>query len=97
MRAKKEPISCWFTREREEKREEEIQASFQGLWSSVGWFSSGQEQKFIASTRGNRGYLKIGISPKIQDGRFREIEVVGFRRLPTLLYHALRGKGFFLP
>ena len=30
-----------------------------------------------------RGYLERRISPKIQEGRFREIEVVGFRRLPT--------------
>ena len=72
------------SRERERRRgKEESQASFQDLWSSVGRFLLGQEQKFIASTRGNCGYLKRGISLKIQEGRFREIEVVGFRRLPT--------------
>ena len=27
--------------------------------------------------------LERGISPKIQEGRFLEIEVVGFKRLPT--------------
>ena len=52
--------------EREEKRERgEPKASFQDLRSSVGWFSSGQEQKFIASMRGKRGYLERRISPKI--------------------------------
>ena len=84
IRAKRAHFSYWFTRERERERErEESQASFQDLWSSVGRFSSGQEQKFIASTRGTCRYLKRGISPKIQEGRFREIEVVGFRRLRT--------------
>ena len=33
--------------------------------------------------RGTRAYLERRISSKIQEGRFREIEVVGFRRLPT--------------
>ena len=36
----------------------EPNASFQDLRSSVGQFSSGQEQKFIVSTRGTRGYLE---------------------------------------
>ena len=72
-----------FDLEREERGKEESQASFQDLPSSVGRFSSGQEQKFISSMRGMRGYLKRGILSKIQEGRFREIEVVGFRRLPT--------------
>ena len=86
---KKSPIS-WFDREREREREREKKrergepkASFQDLRSSVSRFSLGQEQKFISSTRGTCGYLKRGISPKIQEGRFWEIEVVGFRRLPT--------------
>ena len=35
------------------------------------------------------------MSLKIQEGRFREIEVVGFGWLPPV-YHAHRGKGFFL-
>ena len=69
---------------RKEKREKgELRAFSQDLRSSVGRFSSSQEQKFIASTRGTCGYLERRISPKIQEGRFREIEVVGFRRLPT--------------
>ena len=90
MRAKKSPFPG-FDREREGRRgKEESQASSHDLWSSTGRFSSGQEQIFIASTRGTHGYLKKGIFPKIQEGRFWEIEVVGFRRLP-------RGKGFFLP
>ena len=38
--------------------------------------------------RGMRGYLKRGISPKIQEGRFWEIEVVGFRRLLTGVSHS---------
>ena len=33
--------------------------------------------------RGTHGYLERKISPKIQEGGFREIEVVGIRRLPT--------------
>ena len=69
---------------RESRRgKEEIQASSHDLRISVGRFSSGQEQKFITSTRDTCGYLKIGISSKIQEERFREIEVVGFRRLPN--------------
>ena len=80
IRVKIAHFSCWFTREREKSRgKEESQASFQDLWSYVGRFSLGQEQKFIASTRGMRGYPKRGISLKIQDWRFREIEVVGLR------------------
>ena len=58
-------------------------ASSEDLRSSIGRFSLGQELKFITSTRGTSGYLKIGISPKYQEGRFREIEVVGSRRLST--------------
>ena len=78
-----------FMRERDRRRgKEESQAFSHDLRSSEGWFSSGQEQKFIASMRGTRGYLKRGISPKIQDERFREIEVVRFRRLPTHVSHA---------
>ena len=42
------------------------------------------------------GYPERGILSKIQEGRFRGIVIVGFRRLPTM-YHAPRGKGFFLP
>ena len=80
--AKKAHFS-WFDRERGEERKSRVKASSQDLRSSVGRFSSGQEQKFIASTRGKRGYLKRGISLKIQEGRFQEIEVVEFRRLPT--------------
>ena len=72
------------------KGKEKSEASFHDLRSSVGRLSSGQEQKFIASTRGTHGYLKIGISPKIKDGRFREIEVVEFRRLSTHVSRAYR-------
>ena len=69
---------------REEKRERgEPRASSQDLRSSVGQFLLGQEQKFITSTNDMRGYLEKRISPKIQERRFREIEVFGFRRLPT--------------
>ena len=70
-------------RERGEERKGRAKAFSHDLQSSIRRFSSGKEQKFIASTRGTRGYLKIGISPKIQEGRFREIKVVGFRRLPN--------------
>ena len=52
--------------EREEKRERgELKASFQDIRSFVGQFSSGQEQKFIALTRGTRGYLERRILLKI--------------------------------
>ena len=57
--------------------------SLYDLKRSGSWFLSGQEQKFIALTKGTCGYLERGISPKIQAGRFQEIEVVGSRRLPT--------------
>ena len=70
----------WFDRDRERG---EPKASFHDLWNSVGRFSSGQEQKFITSTRGMRGYLERRISPKIQERRFLEIEVVRFRSLST--------------
>ena len=65
------------------KEKGEPKASFQDLRSFVGRFSLGQEQKLIASTNGKRGYLERRIFPKIQERRFREIEVFGFRRLPT--------------
>ena len=69
---------------REEKRERgEQRASFQDLWSFVGRFSSSKEQKFIASTRGTRGYLERRILPRIQEKRSQEIEVVRCRGLPT--------------
>ena len=45
--------------------------------------SSGQGQKFIASMKGICGYLEREVSSKIQGGKFGEIEVIGFRRLPT--------------
>ena len=70
------------------QRARRAKASSQDLQSSVGRFTSGQEQKFIASTRGTRGYLKRGISSKIQEERFCEIEVVGFKRLPTRVSHS---------
>ena len=44
-----------------------------------------------------RGYLERKISPKIQEGRFQEIEVIGFRRLPTrvfMLHEVRQEKGF---
>ena len=69
---------------RKEKRERgEIRAFSQDLRSSIDRFSSDQEQKFIVSMRGTCGYPERKISSKIQEGRFWEIEVVGFRRLPT--------------
>ena len=34
-------------------------------------------------TRGTRGYLERRISPEIQGMRFRGIEVIRFKRLPT--------------
>ena len=68
---------------REEKRKRgEPKASFQDLRSSVGWFSSRQEQNFIVSTRGMHGYLERRISSKIQERRFLEVKVIGFRKLP---------------
>ena len=88
MRAKKSPFPG-FNHERERRRgKEESQDSSRDVRSSMGRFSLGQEQMFIASTRSTCGYLKRGISPKIQEGRFREIEVVGFRRLSTLVSRA---------
>ena len=46
--------------------------------------------------RGMRGCLKRGISPKIQEGLSRENKLSGLGGfLP--MYHAPRGKGFFLP
>ena len=90
IRAKKILFS-WFDREREEKRERgELKASFQDLRSSFSRFSWGREQKFIASTRGALGYLERRISLKIQERRFQEIEVVGFRRLHTLVSRSKR-------
>ena len=87
-RGQREPISTG-SRVRERRRgKNESQASFQDLRSSAGRFSLGQEQKFISLTRGTHGYPKRGISPKIQKGRFREIEVIGFRRLPTCVLRA---------
>ena len=87
-KAKRAHFPCLI--EREEKRERgEPKAPFQDLRSSVGRFLSSQEQKFIASMRGTHGYLERRISPKIQERRFQEIEVVGFRRLPT---HVSRSK-----
>ena len=81
IRVKRSPFPGLIERGKERKRR--AKASSQGLRSSVGRFSSGQERKFIASTRGTRGYLERGISPKTQEGIFREIKVIGFRRLPT--------------
>ena len=87
IRAKNSPFSG-FDREREEKREEgKRRSKLPPTIRGVPWvgFCISQEQKFVALTRGKRGHLKIGISSKIQEGRFREIEVVGFRRFPTRL------------
>ena len=76
-------------RRKERRRDKRrAKASSQDLRTSVGQFSSGQERKFIASTRGTRGYLERGISPKNQEGRFPEIEVVRSRRLPTHVSHS---------
>ena len=36
--------------------------------------------------RDTRGYLERRISPKIQEMRFWEIEVLGFRKLPTRVF-----------
>ena len=83
IRAKKSPFFIVLI-----ERERRAKASSRDLQSFVGLFSSGQERKFIASTRGTRGYLERGISPKIQKRRFREIEDVGFGRLPTHVSHS---------
>ena len=72
-----------FLREIEKEERRRVQASRYDLRSSVGRFSSGQGQEFIASTRGTCGYLEQEISPKIQERKYQEIEVFGFRRLPT--------------
>ena len=69
--------------EREEKRERKERSFLPRSTEFHGSSFVGPRTKFIASTRGTRGYLKIGISPKIKDGRFREIEVIEFRRLST--------------
>ena len=83
IRAKKSPFFLVLI-----ERERRAKVSSRDLQSFVGLFSSGQERKFIASTRGTRGYLERGISSKIQKGRFREIEDVGFGRLPTRVSHS---------
>ena len=80
---KKGPISLVLIVRERRREKRRAKASSQDLQSSVGLFLSDQERKFIASTRGMRGYLEKGISSKNQEGRYREIEVVGFRRLPT--------------
>ena len=43
----------------------------------------GPRIKFIASTKGMRGYLEQEILSRIQERKFWKIEVVGFMRLPT--------------
>ena len=83
IRAKKSPFFIVLI-----ERERRAKASSRDLQSFIGLFSSGQERTFIASTRGTRGYLERGISPKIQKRRFREIEDVGFGRLPTRVSHS---------
>ena len=55
----------------------EHQASLFDLRSSVGRFSSGQEQKFIASTRGMRGYLEREISSRIQGKKVGKSKLSG--------------------
>ena len=82
IRAKRAHFLVLIVRGRRREKEES-QASSHDIQSSVGRFSSGQERKFIVSTRGMREYQKRGISSKFQEGRFQEFEVVGFRRLPT--------------
>ena len=79
----KEPIFLVLIVRERRREKRRAKASSLDLRSFVDWFLLGQERKFITSTRGMRGYQKIHISPKFQEGRFREIEVVGFRRLPT--------------
>ena len=70
-----------------ERGNEESQASFQDIRSSEGRFSSGQEKKVhrindkYAWVPEKRDFVK---DPK---ERFQDIEVVGFRRLPTLVSH----------
>ena len=73
--------------EGERRREKE---ESQRLPSKIYGVPSGQEQKFIASMRGTRGYVERRISSKIQEMRFREIEVFGFRRLPIRVSRSKR-------
>ena len=60
MKAKKAHFPAEYVKERE------ASTSLYDLRSLVAWFSSGQERKFIYSTRATRGYRKHGISPRIQ-------------------------------
>ena len=71
--------------ERREERKRRAKGFLPSLRSSIGCFSSGQEQKFIASMRGTHEYLERRISSNNQEGRFWEIKVVGFRRVPTFV------------
>ena len=79
-------------RKRERKR---IQPSFHDPRSSVNRNSSGQEPKFIVSTRVTLGYQKRRISSKIRRKRFWEIGFFGIRRCSRDLlqfYYAQRGR-----
>ena len=66
--AEKGGIFYWEENVRGERErvEREAPTSLYNLWSSVAWFSSDQERKFIYSTRATHGYQKHGISPRIQ-------------------------------
>ena len=76
MKGKKSPIPAVHKREREEGKMRVKLPPMIYEVPRVG-FSSGREQRFIASTRGTRGYLKRGISPKIQGGDFGKMKLSG--------------------
>ena len=67
-------------REKERERERERKVSFGDSQDFVDRNSSGQELKFIASTRATRGYRKEGISPKIHRRGFGKIKGFKFRK-----------------
>ena len=70
--------------ETEKEGGNEKSLSFSLRSTELSWsVSVGPRKKVITSTRGMRGYLEREISPRIQERKFQEIKVFGFRRLPT--------------
>ena len=60
-----------------------MKTSLYDLQDSVDRISSGQGQKFIASTRGTCGVPRMRDFARDPRKEIRKIEVVGLRRLPT--------------
>ena len=72
-----------FGRERERREEDETQELPSKVYRVPLVYFRRAKNKISSYRRGTCGYLKRRISSKIKERRFREIEVVGFRRLPT--------------